>query len=815
VAKTIEGTAGAGSADPSKHRLRHPVTLHRTRWFGPASEQPYRRRTSDWVRLTVAVGLSAWLVARHGTLTTNEKNLFTFFNQLPGDLKSFFALLYRAAALWAVGVVVVAALVGRRWRLARDLAIAGVAAWVTTRLIGALVVDNASLTKSLDVVTRLGDSTPSFPFVLLAVIVAVIGAASPYLTRPMRRIGQLLILLMALAAMYLGTALPDGILAAVVIGWGIAAIVHLAFGSPGGRPTREHVALALEELRVPVDDVELCEQQDYGSTLMSATDTDGPLDIRVLGRDEADAQLLGKLWRSFLYKDSGARVHLTRLEDVEHEAYALLLAEHRGVSVPAVVVAGSAGPGAALVATRPVPGPRLSEADPASVSDEFLESLWREVAKLHGAGLAHGRLNSAHVVVGPDGPALTDFRYVITGAEDQTQAADVAELLTSTALLVGDEPAVAAAVGGLGTDTLSAVLPVIQPAALSPELRPHRRSNVKRLKEHVGKLRDDVATAVGTEAPPQQELYRVSGTNLLMAIGTLIAVFALLGQVGSISDLWNTIKDANWWWLALALVVSLLTNFATAFSLMGTVPIGLPLVRTAELQLSMSFSNLAVPAVGGMAAQIRFLQKQGLDLASAVASGGLLATVGNIVASVLLFVAAVWLSPKAFSLSNIPTDNVASILLIGGVILVIAVALVLGVPKLRNLVVPPVKSAMSTIWEALRSPRRVAELMIGNMVNALMYGFVMLACIRAFGGDINFWSLLTVNIGIGTIASLVPVPGGGTAVSSVGMSGALVAFGLSTEVAVAAVLADQLVTSFIPAVPGWMATQNLLHDGYL
>ena len=200
---------------------------------------------------------------------------------------------------------------------------------VTTRLIGALVVDNASLTKSLDVVTRFGDSTPSFPFVRLAVIVAVIGAASPYLTRPMRRIGQILILLMALAAMYLGTALPDGILAAVVIGWGIAAVVHLAFGSPGGRPTREHVALALEELRVPVDDVELYEQQPYGSTLMSPTDAAGLPEIRVLGRDEADAQFLGKLWRSFLYKDSGARIHLTRLEDVEHEAYALLLAEHR------------------------------------------------------------------------------------------------------------------------------------------------------------------------------------------------------------------------------------------------------------------------------------------------------------------------------------------------------------------------------------------------------------------------------------------------------------------------------------------------------
>jgi len=29
------------------------------------------------------------------------------------------------------------------------------------------------------------------------------------------------------------------------------------------------------------------------------------------------------------------------------------------------------------------------------------------------------------------------------------------------------------------------------------------------------------------------------------------------------------------------------------------------------------------------------------------------------------------------------------------------------------------------------------------------------------------------------------------------------------------VLADQLVTSFIPAIPGWWATNNLLHDDYL
>ncbi|MGZ4756987.1 MAG: lysylphosphatidylglycerol synthase transmembrane domain-containing protein, partial [Acidimicrobiia bacterium] len=261
--------------------------------------------------------------------------------------------------------------------------------------------------------------------------------------------------------------------------------------------------------------------------------------------------------------------------------------------------------------------------------------------------------------------------------------------------------------------------------------------------------------------------------------------------------------------------ISLLTNFATAVALMGTVPINLPLVRTAELQLSMSFSNLAVPAVGGMAAQIRFLQRQGVDLASAVASGGLLINVGNIVAQVILLVFAVALSPTTLHTGKIPTDSIVEVILIALVVIAIAIGVIVGVPKVRNLVMPSIKNASATMWAAARSPRRVVELLGGNAINALMYAAVMDACLAAFGGSINFWTLLSINIFVSTIASLVPIPGGGTAVSSVGMSGALVAVGISNEVAVAAVLANQLVANFIPAVPGWWATNDLLHDDYL
>ena len=351
--------------------------------FGPASEQPYRRRTSDWFRLVLGVVFVALTIAHENNPGDFEENLFTLLNGLPNDLRTFFRALYGLGALWALGLVVVAALVARRWRLARDLVIAGVLTWFVGRLLGALVVVDANLEQSLDVVTRLGDATPSFPVVRLAVIVAVVVTAGPYLARPMRRLGQLLVLLIALASLYLGTGDPNAMFAAVVLGWAIGAAVHLVFGSPGGRPTRAQVSAALSELGVEASHVDLAPMQPPDGTLMLARDQVGDLRIRVLGRDEADAQLVAKVWRGLLYKDAGTTVHFTRLEDVEHQAYTLLLAERAGARVPEVVVAGTAGPNAALLVERPVGGRPLTDVPATEISEPVLDDLWRQVTRIH------------------------------------------------------------------------------------------------------------------------------------------------------------------------------------------------------------------------------------------------------------------------------------------------------------------------------------------------------------------------------------------------------------------------------------------------
>jgi uncharacterized membrane protein YbhN (UPF0104 family) len=115
----------------------------------------------------------------------------------------------------------------------------------------------------------------------------------------------------------------------------------------------------------------------------------------------------------------------------------------------------------------------------------------------------------------------------------------------------------------------------------------------------------------------------------------------------------------------------------------------------------------------------------------------------------------------------------------------------------------------------IRSPRRLTLLVGGYALATLLATWCLQAVLVAYGGSVSFWSLLAVNIGVVTVASIVPIPGGGTAVGTVGLSAALVAFGVPEHVAVATALMNQLVYYYIPALPGWFATKHLIRGEYL
>ena len=129
---------------------------------------------------------------------------------------------------------------------------------------------------------------------------------------------------------------------------------------------------------------------------------------------------------------------------------------------------------------------------------------------------------------------------------------------------------------------------------------------------------------------------------------------------------------------------------------MGTLPLRLPLWPTTELQLGMSFSNLAIPMIGGTGFQIRFLQRQGADLSTAVVAGGILSTAGAVLTQVPLFVLAVWLSPDKLHLGRIPVSGNPQARRRRRARPRRRLRAGFGIPQLRRIVLRPMKEAAGT-----------------------------------------------------------------------------------------------------------------------
>ena len=129
-----------------------------------------------------------------------------------------------------------------------------------------------------------------------------------------------------------------------------------------------------------------------------------------------------------------------------------------------------------------------------------------------------------------------------------------------------------------------------------------------------------------------QPFEHVQLREVVMVGALALAVYVLIPQLADVTGVWSSIKHADWAWALWALLASALTFLAAAIGLMGAVPRRLPLPTTTAAQLAGAFVNRIVPArMGGMATNLRYLQKQGVDLAVATAGIGVQQVSGLVV----------------------------------------------------------------------------------------------------------------------------------------------------------------------------------------
>jgi uncharacterized membrane protein YbhN (UPF0104 family)/tRNA A-37 threonylcarbamoyl transferase component Bud32 len=715
---------------------------------------------------------------------------------------SFFAL------LGLVLLVVLAVVVRRRWNLARDLIAAGLVVLGGTIVLGR-VVESDWLPIKVHLLARWG-----YPELRLAAATAVLVVVAPELVRPIRLLATWLVPFALLGAVVLGAARPSGALGALSLGVGAAALVRLVFGTAAGVPPTESIREALASVGVEVRDLRPAAQQHVGSAKYVGHDLHGrPLRVRALGRDAQDTQRLARRWRSLAYRDPPRSVADGRLEQVEHQALATLMAARAGVSVPEVVTAALGPDGDALFVTRQPDMEPLENASPDQVSDDLLRALWEQVARLHGAGISHGRLNASNVLVVDGGPMLVDLSAATLGAPQTALDIDVAELLVACTVLVGPDRALAQANDAGCGDALGRVVPYLQRAALTPHLRDLARSQEVGLKD----LRAAAAAATGQEAPEIAPLRRMRPRDFLLTATLIFATYLLISQLAEIGfkTIAHELRQAEPAWLVLALLLAQSTFIASGVSVRGAVATPLPLLPCVVLQSAIKFINLSVPSSAGrIGMNVRFLQRMGASLPEAAAAGAVDDASETIVQIALFLLVVpfvqVQLDTSGFQGTGPDTRLVVAI----AVALVVGLAVVLAVPILRAKVMPPIRIALSSLWSVARNRRKRLELFGGNIASELLYALSLGATCLAYGVDLNLGQLVFVNTAASVLSSLIPVPGGiGAAEASA--SAGLIAMGVNEPTAFAIAITQRLWTFYAPPVWGYMSLRWLSRKGYV
>lgn len=776
--------------------------------FASTQDEPRARRPTDII--LAIVGLLLLLIT--STVSTIGANLDVLLadllDALPGLLDPFWTLVVWTPVAWAA-VLVVAALARHRRPLARDVLAAAVIAALVAVAVAAIVSDGA-----WDVVTLFGDTDgpPVIPPGALTVSTAVLSTASPHLSRPFRHFGRWIIAGQLVASLMLGATTFTGGLAAIAVGTLAAAAVHLAVGSPGGRPTTSRIRLALQGLGVPAEDLAPASMHTQGVVLFEGRDVEGPLAVKVYGRDAWDGQLLANLWRAAWYRGAGPTVRLRRIELVEHEGFITLLADRAGVRVPHLVSAGSAGRGDALVVVRPDGLPLSLTAH--EVQDAGLASLWADLRRLHGAGIVHRRLDLDGVVARPDGTlGLGDLSSASVVGTPADVLLDQAQALGVSIVLVGEERAVAAARSSLGDDALLKVLPYLQEPAMAPQIRDLLGDADLELDEIRGRL----GVTLGVEEQPLIRLRRVTWGSVLNLALLAIAAYALIGVFGNLDleAFFDELDDASWWWLTLALVLAQLPRVPSAVSTMGSIDRPLPLGPLTALQFAISYVNLAIPSTAArVAINVRFFERFGVGPATAV-SAGIIDSVSGFVVQIAIFLLLFFASDLDLDLSTDIGDvsGLATVALIVILVVIALAAIVAAVPALRHRVLAVVSEARDAL-RVLRSPTKLVQLIGGNALAQVLFAIALAACVFGFGEEVPLGILLLINTVVSLFAGLLPVPGG-IGVSEAGITLGLTAYGLPSETAFAAALAYRFASFYLPPVWGWFCYRWLVKQRYL
>jgi uncharacterized membrane protein YbhN (UPF0104 family) len=598
------------------------------------------------------------------------------------------------------------------------------------------------------------------------------------------------------------------ILITLLAGRAIGLAVRYGAGVISQRPSARDVAAALSASELAVTAIRRVRQPPArvpGSRFYSVETQDGGLlDVAVFDRDQQAAGAIYRLYRWIRVQGQVSRnAPLSVDRAIERRTLLYYATEDAGVPTPRLRTVARAGPEAAVLAYDHCEGTTLAQRNP-GCTDAELGLIWDTVARLHARHVTHRGLTADRILFTADGQVmLLDPGDGEVAASDLQIRLDLAQLIVELALFVGPEKSAHLAVQKVRESELVAILPLLQPVALA---RPTRHA-LRRRRDVLPAVRKILLAAVpGGEVEPVQ-LERIRPRTLVTLVASIAASYLLAGELAQTS-LRRLLASADWRWGAAALALSAVTYAGATLSLSGFVAERLRFVRTLLVQLASSFVTLVTPAaVGGVALNVRYLQRRNIPAAVAVASIG----VSQVVAFGLhILLLAVFAAISGTGTKNPIRPPTWAYFVVAG--LVVLAGAVLAIPSGRRLVrarlSPTFGQVLPRLLEVAQHPRKLAEGFGGTLLLSLSYILCLSACVAAFGRSVPIAKIGFVYLTGSALGSIIPTPGGLGAVEAA-LTAGLTAAGVPGAVAVSAVLLFRLLTFWLPVPLGWAALNFL------
>ncbi|MGW2650767.1 lysylphosphatidylglycerol synthase transmembrane domain-containing protein [Streptomyces sp. NPDC001393] len=677
------------------------------------------------------------------------------------------------------------------------------------------------------------------PASYLAACAAAVVAAGPWLDTRLRRMWWTLTVVCAGLSVAAATIMPLETVATLAVGSVAGSAVLLLAGAPVDRPAPQAVADALVACGIPLAALRETPSPDrrsgegvrYGAEIT----TGARLTVQVLGPEDRNRDLFHRLARLALLRHPADTDAHTPLAAVEHELLMLVFAGRTGARAAEPVIAYPVAKGGALLVTIEHAARPLSAFPGEEITDRILTGVWTSVARLQKHRLAHRALRPEHILVEPDGASrLIAFTRARLGATPDALGSDIAELLATTATRTGVPRAIQCALAGLGPPLLATALPYLQPLAL---LGPARRevarhdqararaagAGAKRRAVRPGGrpslLRDlsaAVVEATGAEPAPLAPLARFTWKSIFGLVGAFLVLHLVLPQFASAPAVVAALRKADWWWVLAVLPVTFISQVFSTCLQMGTIPARLPFGPTYEVQFASSFLNRITPNnVGGMALNLRYLQKTGIETGAATASVGLQSLVGAVSNAVLAAWFFAWAGRHH---TGVHLHLPAGRYVLPAIALALAAGGLLGVTPagrrfLREKVWPFLRAAASTVTGVASAPAKLALLVTGALGLPLIQVVGLVLSVRAFGGDLPFVQAGAVYMAARLVANAAPVPGGLGALEA-GLVAGLTALGVTAGAATSAVLVYRLLTFWLNIPLGALALRAVQRKGY-